>query len=437
MADIKNNLGNIAAMAERIHATTNRPAQYNDRRNPYFGDPTARFVQAYGKYASDYTACRVQGLQLDDFYAWSDQLIRLADARKKGNAIDRPIDNYKEFLMVDRRIEYVPEGAKMETMGSTWIVTNPANISSAVGGGIMRRCNTTWNHLDWYGNLLKEPMVLENVKLNATANDFQETVLMMQGYFNIIMQLNEETRNLDVNSRMIVGRMAYQLTGYTDAAQEFTGDEDSCHVLRFTARATEPDKEKDDLVNRVANAYPFHWQVDVAGTPAMSGGTEAQFTAKSTRNGAGADGDAAHPVHYLWQSSNEGVCTVDAAGKVTAVGAGTCRITATVAENRTLQGEMTVTVEEGFTGVRFTGTLPERMRPFETAEIGAVYVENGAETDKTVTWRFSSADETAYGAEVKGNRVTITCWSGSAQPLTVTAAYGEEQSNGTVVLEGY
>lgn len=308
MADIKNNLGNIAAMAERVHATTNRPAQYNDRRNPYFGDPTARFVQAYGKYASDYTACRVQGLDSDpnNFYEWSDQLIRLADARKKGNAIDRPIDNYKEFLMVDRRIEYVPEGAKMETMGSTWLVTNPANISSAVGGGIIRRCNTTWNHLDWYGNVLKEPMVVENVKLNANANDFQETVLMMQGYFNIIIQRNGETENLDVNSRLILGRMAYQITGYSDVAQEFTGEEDSCHVLRFTARATEPDKEKDDLVNRVANAYPFTWEVNVSGKAVMSAGETAQFAAASLRNGENADADPEHPTGYLWKSSDEG-----------------------------------------------------------------------------------------------------------------------------------
>ena len=267
MADIKNNLGNIGAMADRPKAAGNRPPQYKDRKNPYFADATSRFVAQYAKYASDYTACRMQGLNLDDFYAWSDQLIRLADARKKGNAIDRPIDNYKEFLMVDPRIEYVPEGAKMETMGSTWLVTNPANISSAVGGGIMRRCNATWNHLDWYGNVLKEPMVVENVKLNANANDFQETVLIMQGYFNIIIQRNPETEDLDVNSRLILGRMAYQITGYSDVAQEFTGDEDSCHVLRFTARATEPDKEKDDLVNRVANAYPFTWRSMSAARP--------------------------------------------------------------------------------------------------------------------------------------------------------------------------
>ena len=437
MADIKNNLGNIAAMAERIHATTNRPAQYNDRRNPYFGDPTARFVQAYGKYASDYTACRVQGLQLDDFYAWSDQLIRLADARKKGNAIDRPIDNYKEFLMVDRRIEYVPEGAKMETMGSTWLVTNPANISSAVGGGIIRRCNTTWNHLDWYGNVLKEPMVVENVKLNANANDFQETVLIMQGYFNIIIQRNGETENLDVNSRMILGRMAYQITGYADVAQEFTGDEDSCHVLRFTARATEPDKEKDDLVNRVANAYPFTWEVNVSGKAVMSAGETAQFAAASLRNGEDADDDPDHPTGYLWESSDEGVCLVDTDGVVTAVGNGVCTITAVLAQNKAQTGTYTVTVEESVSGVHFATDPPETLGAYQEAVLEAVYTENGKVTEKKVTWQFEGAEKSAYTAAIDGNRATIKCWAGSVTPLAVKAVYGGYSAVASIVLEGW
>lgn len=437
MADIKNNLGNIAAMADRPTAAGNRPPQYKDRKNPYFADATSRFVAQYAKYASDYTACRIQGLKPDDFYAWSEQLIRLADARKKGNAIDRPIDNYKEFLMVDPHIEYVPEGAKMETMGSTWIVTNPANISSAVGGGIMRRCNTTWNHLDWYGNLLKEPMVLENVKLNATANDFQETVLMMQGYFNIIMQLNEETRNLDVNSRMIVGRMAYQLTGYTDAAQEFTGDEDSCHVLRFTARATEPDKEKDDLVNRVANAYPFTWEVNVSGRAVLNAGETAKFKASSLRNGEDADADPEHPTSYLWESSDEGVCLVDTDGVVTAVGNGVCTITAVLAQNKAQTGTYTVTVEEGASGVHFTTDPPEALGAYQEAVLEAVYTENGQPTEKKVTWQFEGAEKSAYTAAIDGNRATIRCWAGSVAPLAVKAVYGGYSAVASIVLEGW
>ncbi len=439
MADIKNNLGNIAAMAERPHAVTNRPAQYNDRRNPYFGDDTARFVQIYGKYASDYTACRVQGLDSDPnkFYEWSDQLIRLADARKKGNAIDRPIDNYKEFLFVDRRIEYVPEGAKMETMGSTWLVTNPANISSAVGGGIIRRCNTTWNHLDWYGNVLKEPMVVENVKLNANANDFQETVLIMQGYFNIIIQRNGETENLDVNSRLILGRMAYQITGYSDVAQEFTGDEESVRLLRFTARMTEPDREKDDLVNRVANAYPFTWEVNVGGKAVISAGEKAKFTAASLRNGIAADGDAEHPVQYLWHSSDETVCQVDTAGNVTAVGEGNCTITAVLAQNETWSGSYAVSVARNVSGVHWSADPVERLSPYQTAALTAVYTENGVETEDAVVWTYSGADESAYTAEEDGNTATITCWAGSTAPLLVTASCKGQSVSAEIALEGW
>ncbi len=437
MAGLKNNMGNIAALAERPKLPSNRPKQYNDRRNPYFGDDTARFVAKYGKYASDYTACRVQGLDPENFFAWAEQLIRMPDARKKGNAIDRPIDNYKEFLMVDPRIEYVPEGAKMEAMGSTWLVTNPANISSAVGSGIMRRCNATWNHLDWYGNVLKEPMVVENVKLNANANDFQETVLMMQGYFNIIIQRNPETEDLDVNSRLILGRMAYQITGYSDVSQEFTEEDESRRVLRFTARMTEPDREKDDLVRRVANAYPFTWEINVGGRAAMSVGEKAAFTAVSLRNGVAADGDAQHPVGYVWSSSDEAVCQVDAAGRVTAVREGNCTITAVLAQNEAYSGTYEVSVAQSVSGVHWQTDPVERLEPYQSAELTAVYIRNGQETQDAVTWTYSGADEGAYTAEESGNTVTITCWVGSVTPLRVTAESNGQSVSTEIVLEGW
>lgn len=436
MYDMKRGLGNIGAGVRSLQKASNRPKAYSDRQNPYFADATGRFIAEYARFATNHTAARMQGLNGADFYAWSEQWLRLADVNKRGGAIDRPTDGYKEFLVEAHEIEYVPEGAKVETMGSTWLVTNPANISGAVGSGIMRRCNATWNHLDWYGNIRKEPMVVEKAAMNATANNFQETVLQMQGYFNIITQFNEETAELDVNSRLMLGRSLYQITGYADVSEMFTGDEESVHLLNFTARIQEPDREKDDLVNRVANAYPFRWTVEVTGRPAMSGGAAAQFTAQSTRNGEAANGDEDHPVHYLWESSDESVCTVDSLGNVTAVGAGSCTIKAVVAENRTLYGEMTVTVEENFTGVRFTGEIPTRLLPYASAEIGAVYVENGIETDKAVTWTFTG-DEDAFSAEVNGNEATIRCWSGSETPLTITAAYGEESANGSMVLEGY
>lgn len=381
----------------------------------------------------------VQGLDDDpaNFYKWNNQLIRFADARKRGNAIDRPIDNYKEFLFADQRIEYVPEGAKMETMGSTWLVTNPSNISSAVGGGIVRRCNATWNHLDWYGNILKEPMVVESSKLNANANDFQETMLIMQGYFNIIIQRNKETKDLDVNSRMILGKMAYQITGYADVAQEFTGDDESIRLLRFTARMTEPDKEKDDLVNRVANAFPFTWEVNIGGRAAMSVGEKAQFTATSLRNGETVEDSEEHPVRYVWHSSDESVCRVDPEGNVVAVGEGNCTLTAVLVQNDAYYGTYDVSAAESVSGVHWQTDPVESLSAYGNTTLTAVYTENGAETEDAVEWSFAGAAEDSYTTEINGNTATLCCWGGSVTPLVVTAACKGKSVRAEIVLEGW
>ena len=306
-----------------------------------------------------------------------------------------------------------------------------------MGGGIVRRCNATWNHLDWYGNVLKEPMVVENVKLNASANDFQETMLIMQGYFNIIIQRNCETEDLDVNSRLILGRMAYQITGYSDVAQEFTGDDESCRLLRFTARMTEPDKEKDDLTRRVANAYPFTWEVNVGGRAAMSVGEKAKFTAASLRNGEAADGDAEHPTRYLWYSSDESVCRVDPTGSVTAVGEGDCTITAVLVQNEEHYGTYAVTVAESVSGVHWQTDPVERLEAYGKTTLTAIYTENGAETGDAIEWTFTGAAEDSYTAEADGNTAAVYCWGGSVKPLTVTARCKGKSVSTDITLEGW
>lgn len=40
--------------------------------------------------------------------------------------------------------------------------------------------------------------------------------------------------------------------GYSDVTQEFTGEDESTHLLYFAARIQEPDETIDDLARRVA-----------------------------------------------------------------------------------------------------------------------------------------------------------------------------------------
>lgn len=429
---------NVTLLGGTAARRTNAPKQYSGRQKQYGGDATALFYAERAKYATDFVDARVQGLVPGDFYAWSAQRMRISDTVKQGANLNRRADDQKEYLLENRSIDYVPEGAKIETMGSTWLVTNPSNLSSVAGSGIMRRCNATWNHLDWYGNLCKEPLVVEKQQAMANSNDTQDISLIMQGYFNVICQKNPETDELDQNSRLILGRRAFQITGYSDVTQEFTGEDESTHLLYFAARIQEPDKTIDDLARRVAGGKTFSWEIRISGTTVLSAGATAQMTAESIRCGeAVAGGDEKHPVSYFWETSDEAVARVDAGGLVTAVSAGSCTITARLAQNPEIESRITLSVADDKSGaeVRFLTEPPETIGAYDAATLRVAYYEDGEKKENAVTWEISGASEDAYTAAVLGNQVTIQNWGGSEAPLTVTANYGDASASASIRLE--
>lgn len=430
---------NVTLLGGMAARRTNAPKQYSGRQKQYSGDATALFYAERAKYATDFVDAQVQGLVPSDFYAWRGQKMRISDTIKQGASLTRKTDDQKEYLLADRGVDYIPEGAKIETMGSTWLATNPSNLSSVAGSGIMRRCNATWNHLDWYGRVRKEPILVEKQQAMATANDFQGVSLIMQGYFNIICQKNSETDELDQNSRLILGRRAFQITGYSDVTQEFTGEDESTHLLYFAARIQEPDETIDDLVRRVAGGKTFSWEIRISGATVLRAGETAQMAAESIRCGeAVAGGDEKHPVSYFWETSDETVARVDAGGLVTAVGAGSCTITARLAQNPDIESRITLSVADEKSGaeVRFLTEPPEMIGAYDAATLRAAYYEGGEKKDDTVTWEISGASEDAYTAAVLGNQVTIQNWGGSETPLTVTAKYGDASISASIRLEG-
>lgn len=430
---------NVTLLGGTAARRTNAPKQYSGRQKQYSGDATALFYAERAKYATDFVDAQVQGLVPGDFYAWRGQKMRISDTIKQGASLTRKTDDQKEYLLADRGIDYIPEGAKIETMGSTWLVTNPSNLSGVAGSGIMRRCNATWNHLDWYGNIRKEPILVEKQQAMATANDFQDVSLIMQGYFNIICQKNPETEELDQNSRLILGRRAFQITGYSDVTQEFTGEDESTHLLYFAARIQEPDEAIDDLARRVSGGKTFSWEIRISGAAVLRAGETAQMEAESIRCGeAVARGDEKHPVSYFWETSDEAVARVDVGGLVTAVGAGSCTITARLAQNPEIESKIALSVADEKSGaeVRFLTEPPETIGAYDAATLRADYYEGGEKKDKAVTWEISGASEDAYTAAALGNQMTIQNWGGSETPLTVTAKCGDASASASIRLEG-
>lgn len=440
MSDIQKYLGNVQVVSGRLTAPPeNEPGQYADRGYPYLVTPSSRYYQEYAKYASDYfTGVEAQGLDPNDAYKWETITMRMAELVKTSAAMQRQFDNFKMVLLDKMKYAYVPRGAKFVVMGSVWLCTNPENISGGDGIGVVQRCNATWRHLDWYGNVLAEPFVVETDIVRANAPDPQYNMNVMKGYFNVKCQYNDQTAQIDDNTRMIFGSSCYVVTGFSDFFEEFTGNGCSVRMLEFTIRKDEVDNTIDDMYNKVAGGLNFSWDIILNGKPTASLGTTFSCSASSVRNGETVVSDDDHPITYLWSSDDETVASVDENGEVTALEVGSCNIICKLKENDEVWAAWPVVVESASTGdtVDFLRTPPEFIPVFGSAVLEAVCMTDGEPVADTVIWAFSGADEAAYSYEIDGNVATVTCWKGSVEPLMATAFWHGEDVSVIIKLEG-
>ena len=389
---------------------------------------SSRHYQEYAKYASDYFTADAQGLNPNDRWAWEKVTLRMADIVRASNATQKQYDDYKTILLDRMRYAYIPRGAKFVTMGSTWLCINPENISGADGIGLIQRCKAVWNHLDWYGNVKSEPMAVDATEiLRANAPDPQYQMTVMKGYYNVKCQYNEDTAQINDNTRMILGTGCYVVTGYSDFTQEFTGDYNSVRMLEFTVRKDEVNKTIDDLENHVAGGLTFTWEVVVSGPTAVKAGEEIEMSVSSIRCNEPVASTEEHPINYIWESSDESVATVDENGVVTGVSEGECEITATLEQNPEKKMSVTITVSEQST-LAWARTPPLALSAYETAVLEVA--EDGAE------WIFSGADESTYRVSGTGKSRAVTCWSGSVEPLRVTVKKDDEEIYAVLPLNG-
>ena len=419
-----------------VSFTNNAPTRFIDKQTQYFSAETKTFTQMYAKYANNYVKAQVQGIDPEQPFEWQERLLRMADVVRPSAAILRRADDYKMVLFADRDIEYLMLGAKIVTMGSTWLVTNPFNVSGADGAAIVQRCNAVWNYLDYYGNVMSEPMVVTNYRADANDSDAQEGNLISKGYFNVIVQGNPVTEQIDTNTRFILGTAAYRVTGYSDFHQEFTGDYSTVRILEFSIRYEEPNLEIDDMENHVASGKKFSWEIQIGGAAVIPEGETAQFTAVSLRNNEDVVSTEEYPITYLWSSSDESIATVDKNGLVTAIAEGEAVITATLEQNPNVFSEFPVSIAEAEDSVEFTSNVPKTLSAYEDCDISAAFFQNGVETSDPVTWTFDGAAQNTYKVITGGKTATIYCFGYSKTSLTVTATHGDLSVTASIQLEG-
>lgn len=441
---MKDYIKNARLTGARTAIKTVAPKQYKDRKKQYFSTETRLFTEQYAKYSADYAEAEIQGLDPDRPFDYINAHVRLSDIVRSSSAISYEFDNYKVIDIAEPQYSYLRVGAKVKTMGSTWLVINPDNISNVLGKAIIQRCDAVWHYLDYYGNVKSEPMCFDRRLAKANSLDAQRATMVTKGYFDAKIQYNEATRQLDTNSRIILGTAAYTITGYSDFIREFTEDENSINLLEFDVRYEEPNHVIDDMVNKVAGGKTFQWDIKVSGEPTVKVDGSARLFTTSKRTAEEhteiVTSTEEHPITYWWESSDDEVVSVDAFGTITGVSEGTATITCYLEQNPLISDKFEVTVagNESDPHIAFTSNTQPVLRLYEQTAVTAQYYEGGeAVTGAEIVFTVDGADERAYSYEIEnGKTIIIKCWAGSVKPLVVTASYGSVSESFEIALEG-
>lgn len=448
MADIQKTIKNclLTSGGFTAGAKKNTPPEYSGRRHQYYGSATDKFYAQYSKYSSDYMDAELEQWDENGKPYWEAVTVRFANIVTDTASITRNFDDYKNVLFDQRKIDYIRPGVKLRCGGSTWLAINPDNISSVNANSIFRRCNAVWNHLDYYGNVISEPIIVENARANASSPDTQTDQQIATGYFNVYCQYNDFTRQINDNTRIILGdagnptenAKAYRVTGFANFFREFTDENTSVRTLTFTIRVQTKNEETDDLINCVANGKAFSWEMQISGVSFVPVGATAQFSAASVRNGKAVESTEEHPISYAWASSNPTVASINSAGILTAHRSGRSFITATLMQNPSVTATFTVYVRAAANDeIRIVSAVPPYVGMLDTITVEARLYRNGTEQSTPITWTLSGADAQAYAYQTESDyAISVTCYGYSETPLTITAEAGGLSRSVTVGLDG-
>lgn len=426
MADLQKMAKTAATMSGKGYFPgPNRTLADGSHQERYFVNETQAYTQEIGYAASNVFLADCQGLNTEDFFEWRKVKIRSIRAAQAQTGETMQSDWQRVYIIDPANLTYLPQGAMMKYADNTWIIYKDRNIAAIFGSAVVRRCNAVINLLDYYGNIVHVPISYAKMGTLGNATHATENTITSKNYIACICQLNEYSKCFTENTRIILGKTAYQMRGLDDFTREFTDDPDSVHLLTFTIERTEL-QAYDSAEYAVADYYGFSWRVDAAWQNSMTVGQTQQITPQSVRNGQIVESTEENPVTYLYTSSDETVLTVDENGLVTAVGAGSAEITITLEQNPSKSVTVSIEVPESIPQyVAFTSTVPPTLHEMRSVTISAASFENGTATEEPVTFILSGPEETAYGAEINGNTMKLTVYRASPKPLVITAESGD------------
>lgn len=258
----------------------------------------------------------------------------LVDA-KTGQRVN---DDYKKLIFPV--LDYHPElGTRYRFDDNIWICYSTDNIKTDTAAIYVRRCNNTMNTQDKYGNIHEEPCYIDyKVTENQVFRNY--SIDVPSGRIQIQVQLNEWTKNINVNDRFIFGDDAYKIRERSRFDRRNTFSKDSVRYISFYADYDNLSPD-DNIDLGVANYVVYNY---VIRAPKLIENVVG-FTNKISASVYLDNDDTNEEV--VWSTSNSEIADITSDGVYTLKAPGSCTFTG-VMKNKT---DVTATVQVVVTDV--------------------------------------------------------------------------------------
>ena len=361
-----------------------------------------------------------------------DTAIDIGTGFKKG-------DDFKVFSYRDITVE-VPLGIMYKTEHDYWICINTSDLASSVNSYEVRRCNNILKWIDPQTGYLHQQWCNIDYELSSPQPQKDKDVVVANGHIFVTVQGNEETWKIRKNQRFIFSGQPYKVAGiqsllYNYGQELIDSDENTLYAtLLYIDLYLDPIEPSDDLVNNIANATEYVYEIDLQPDVfAQTTGFVGQMAASVSLNGEAVERE------LVW-SGNDYV-TVLSDGSYELIGeiGDRAEITVSVNGNPNLSATCTINIVDAIEDkydIVITPMFDEVVQNVPQ-EFSVYLYKNGEEQDDAIIVTASGAKPKCYTLTQSEHTFTLSVRDVSDDVLSLTFSAGDTTKTIDVLLKPF
>lgn len=238
-----------------------------------------------------------------------------------------PVNRQADIRTISTTTE-IKRGDLVNWDGGNWlIISDIGHKRYSYYKGIIQKCNYNIK-FNFQGTIKEFPAIVDSRVFDVETNQY---LSIPAGKIVVTMQDNNDSGNIEINDRFIKMKQAWKVTGIDRTKNGLLML--YCDLDSITS--------SDDVVNEIANAgdYVYTLEITSGDSANIQEGNTLQLTTQVKLNG-----NVVTDKTISFSCDNTSIATVDDTGLVTAISAGDCIITASLAENPSVYDTISITV---------------------------------------------------------------------------------------------